>query len=204
MIAAHISSKDETTPTGTGSSWKSIAVELPFDAFDEMQAAVGARSFNLGVNPLAAAEWMDQFGSLLGRTAINALSLLLFVAGVASVVAAMVTRDYWLLLALPVQAAAFYVSQPASPLRKWVTVAGAASIAFFLDFLLNGWITAASLVAYAGLTFAAVRAAAFIASSSYRRVLLSDEATFVCAYQRGACSLRNNRTRQEYIGGKNR
>src|SRR5215475_1332108 len=101
---------------------------FPFDRFDEMQAAIEARSFNVGVDSFAAAA--------------------------ASIVAAVLTGDYLLLLAIPVQAFSFYLSQPSSPIRKWVTVAGAASLAVFLNFLFNRWMTAATLVAYAGLTFA--------------------------------------------------
>jgi hypothetical protein len=53
-------------------------------------------------------------------------------------------------------------------------------------------------VAYAGLTFAAVRAAAFISASAFRKALLSDARLFLAVYERGKCSLRNVRTKQEF------
>jgi hypothetical protein len=171
---------------------------FPFDAFDEVQAAVKARSFNIGVDPLAAAQWAERSGSRAGRTLVTGLSLLIIVAGVAAVVAAISIPNYYLLLAIPVQLASFYLSSSWGALRTYVTVGGAISVAAFLNLLLNGWVTGATLVAYAGLTFAAVRAAAFITSSSFRKALLADEHLFVAAYENGACSLRNAGTKREY------
>jgi hypothetical protein len=171
---------------------------FPFDAFDELQVAVRAKSFNLGVDPLAAAEWTERSGGRPGRTVVAALSVLLLIAGVVSIVAAIATRNYWLLLALPIQALTFYFSQPASPYRRLVTIAGALSIIVFLNLLLNKWVTPATLVAYAGLTFAAVRSAGFVTSAAFRKAMLADEGVFLAAYEQGECSLRNNRTEKEY------
>ena len=154
-----------------------------------MQTAVRARQFKVGVEPLAAAEWSAAFNSRPRRVVITVLSLLLLAAAAASVVVALAIQDYWLLAAMPIQGLAFYVSHPASPIRKWVTVGGVASLIVFVDLLLNHLTTAAALTAYAGLTFAAVRAAAFTANSSFRKALLSDEGLFLIAYSRGACSL---------------
>ena len=130
------------------------------------------------------------------------LSLLLMVAAVASVVAAVLTREYWLLAAAPIQALAFYISHPASPIRKWVTIGGAVSVAVFLDLLLNGEPIAAALAAYAGLTFAAVRAAGYITDSAFRKALAADETLFIAAYSGGACTLRNNQTKKVYYSGE--
>ena len=127
-----------------------------------------------------------------------ALSLLLFVAAIAAAVAAFWLENYWLLAAVPIQALSFYLSQPSSPIRKWMTVIGAASIIIFANLLFNRMTTAATLVAYAGLTFAAVRAAAYIADSALRKALLADERMFLLAYNRRACTLRNNRTKEVY------
>lgn len=171
---------------------------FPFETFDQLQAAVAIRSFNIGVDALAAAEWADRFGTKLSRFVVSGLSLLLVAAALAAVVAGFVTAEYWLLAAAPIQAGAFYVSHPASPIRKWVTVGGAISVAVFLDLLLNGLPIAATLVAYAGLTFAAVRAAGYIANSAFRKALLSDESLFLAAYADGACTLRNNQTKRVY------
>ena len=171
---------------------------FPFETFDQLQAAVAIRSFNIGVDALAAAEWADRFNKELNRFVVSALSLSLVAAAVAAVVAAFVTAEYWLLAAAPIQAGAFYISHPASPMRKWVTVGGAISIAVFLDLLLNGLPIAATLVAFAGLTFAAVRAAGYVANSAFRRALLSDESLFLAAYAGGACTIRNNQTNRVY------
>jgi hypothetical protein len=171
---------------------------FPFETFDQMQAAAAIKSFNIGVDPLAAAEWASRFTSGTRKAVVTALSLLLVTAAVASAVAAMVTNNYWLIAAVPIQTAVFYVSHPASPIRKWITIGGALSVVAFVDLLFNGWVTAATLVAYAGLTFAAVRAAAFITNSSFRKALLKDEELFLAAFASGACTLRNNRTKQVY------
>jgi hypothetical protein len=108
------------------------------------------------------------------------------------------TREYWLFAAAPIQALAFYLSHPSSPIHKWVTIGGAVSVAVFPDLLLNGLPIAAALVAYVGLTFAAVRAAGYITNSAFRKALLSDENLFLAAYADGACTLRNNQTKVVY------
>ena len=171
---------------------------FPFDTFEELQAAVAIRSFNVGVDALAAAKWSDRFNGRVKRALVGVLSLLILAAGIAAIAASFITRDYWLLLGVPIQGVAFYVSHPASPMRKWVTIGGALSVAVFFDLLLNGLLIAATLVAYAGLTFAAVRAAGYISNSGFRRALLSDEELFLEAFAGGACTLRNNRTGRVY------
>ena len=171
---------------------------FPFDNFEELRTAVSKRSFSLGVDSLAAAEWLDKSDLKFKKSVVIALSLLLFVAAIAAAVAALWLGDYYLLAAVPIQALAFYLSQPSSPIRKWITVAGVASIIIFANLLFNRMTTAATLVAYAGLTFAAVRAAGYIADSAFRRALLTDEHLFLLAYNRRACTLRNNRTKEVY------
>ena len=171
---------------------------FPFDTFEQMEVAVRERSFGLGVSSLAAAEWLDTSDLRVKKGAVVALSLLLFVAAIAAAVAAFWLGNYWLLAAVPIQALAFYLSQPSSPIRKWATVAGAVSIIIFANLLFNRLTTAATLVAYAGLTFAAVRAAGYIADSAFRKTLLSDERLFIKAYTHRACTLRNNRTKHIY------
>jgi hypothetical protein len=79
-----------------------------------------------------------------------------------------------------------------------VTLSGAISLAVFINLLLNGLVIAATLLAYAALTFAAVRAASYLTNSSFRRALLSDEALFLRVYASGACTVRNNRTSRVY------
>jgi hypothetical protein len=182
------------------SEWKSVfdIPGFPFESYDQMQAAVAIKSFNVGVDPLAAANWSSRFNGGTRKAVIATLSLLVVSAAAASVVAAILTGNYWLIAAVPLQAAAFYVSHPASPIRKWVTVAGVLSVPAFLDLLFNGWVTAATLVAYAGLTFSAVRAALFMTNSSFRKALLKDEELFLAAFESGACTLRNNRTKRVY------
>jgi hypothetical protein len=171
---------------------------FPFETFEQLQAAVKIRSFNVGVDALAAARWSDNFNTRTRRAVVSALSLLLLAAALTAIVAAFVTNDYWLLAAVPIQAVMFYISHPASPIRKWVTIGGAVSIAAFLNLLLNGLLIAATLVAYAGLTFAAVRAAGYLANSGFRKAILTDERLFLEAYADGVCTLRNNRTGRVY------
>jgi hypothetical protein len=171
---------------------------FPFESFEQLQAAVAIRSFTIGVDALAAAEWADKFNTKLNRFVITTLSLLLVAASLAAIAAAVITREYLLLAALPIVAVSFYVSHPASPLRKWVTVGGAISVAIFFNLLLNGFPIAATLVAYAGLTFASVRAAGYVSNSAFRKALLSDESLFLAAYANGVCTVRNNQTKRVY------
>ena len=180
--------------------WQSVSEipGFPFDSFEELQAAVRIKSFNIGVDPLAAAQWSDRFNSKSNKVLIAMLSGLLILSALAAVVVAFVIGEYWLLAALPAQALTFHISHPASPLRKWVTVAGAASVAIFINFLFNGYVTGATIVAYAGLTFAAVRAAGFISNAAFRKALLADEELFLAAYSDRVCTVRNNRTERVY------
>jgi hypothetical protein len=180
--------------------WQTVAdiPRFPFEDYEQLKAAVAIRSFNIGVNSLAAAAWSERLNTRFKRAVITVLSLLLMLAAIASIVAAFLTGEYWLLAAAPIQAIAFYLSHPASPLHRWVTIGGAVSVAVFLNLLLNGLTIAAALVAYAGLTFAAVRAAGYIANSGFRKALLSDEEMFLNAYGSGACTLRNNQTKVIY------
>jgi hypothetical protein len=180
--------------------WSSVGdiSRFPFEDFEQLKAAVAIRSFNIGVDSLSAARWSEQSNTRIKKAVIAGLSLLLVIAGAASVVAGLVIREYWLLAAIPIQALAFYLSHPASPVHKWVTIGGAVSVAVFLDLLFNGLPIAAALVAYAGLTFAAVRAAGYMSNSAFRKALLSDENLFLAAYSGGACTLRNNQTKVVY------
>jgi hypothetical protein len=59
-------------------------------------------------------------------------------------------------------------------------------------------VAASVLVAYAGLTFAAVRAAGFITGSAFRKALASDEDLFLGAYSERACTVRDNETKRVY------
>ena len=171
---------------------------FPFESFEQLQAAVAIRSFTIGVDALAAAEWADKFNTKLNRFVITTLSLLVVAASLSGIAAAFVTREYLLLAALPIVGVSFYVSHPSSPIRKWVTVGGAVTVAAFLDLLLNGFPIAATLVAYAGLTFASVRAAGYVANSAFRKALISDESLFLAAYSNGVCTVRNNQTKRAY------
>ncbi len=186
--------------------WKSVSdiPRFPFNNFSELRRAVADRDFNLGVDPLAAAEWSESSNTGFKKVLITALSLLLVLAALASLIAAVALGDYWLLFAAPIQVFAFYVSHPASPFRKWVTIAGVASLIVFIDLLFNQFITAATLVAYAGLTFAAVRAAAYVTNSAFRKALLADEDLFLLAYANRACSLREKRSDRIYMNSANR
>ena len=163
-----------------------------------MQAAVAGRRFKIGVDPLAAAEWSESFNTRPKRAIVTTLSLLLLGAAACSVIVALAIRDYWLLAAAPIQAGAFYVSHPSSPIRKWVTIGGVASLIVFANLLLNHLTTEAALAAYAGLTFAAVRAAGFTANSAFRKALLSDERLFLDAYSKGECSLQEKSSERVY------
>lgn len=190
----------EVDSANKATKWKSVSKipGFPFKNFTELKSAVAARNATIGVDPLAAAEWASQSMTALKRTTITALSLLLIIAAIAAVVTAIWTKNYWLLLALPVQAAMFYFSQPGSPISQWVTLGGIALVIVFLEFLLKNSPTSATLAAYAVLTFAAVRASGFITSSAFRKAVLADERLFLEAYAAHACTIRDNDTKKIY------
>ncbi len=172
--------------------WTRVAdiPNFPVDSFEELQRVIAEKKYRLGVDAVTAARWSDQLAGSRKKLLIKLLSLLLIFAGAASVVTALWTHNYWLLMALPIMGVSFYISHPSSRIAKWVTIGGAVSVVVFFNLLLNDLVNEATLAAYAGLTFAAVRAAAFINNASFRNALTSDEALFVMAYENGACSLR--------------
>jgi hypothetical protein len=174
---------------------------FPYESFAGLQQAAAAKKANVGVDPLAAAEWSAEHSRGPARIAVSLLSVLLLAAGAAALVVAVVTRDYLLIAAIPSMAVAFYFSNPGYKYHKQVTVAVAAVVAVFVDMLVNGFVTPAIIAAYAALTFAAVRAAGMLTNSAFRRYLLADEASFLDAFRAGACSLRDNKTEQVYVHG---
>jgi hypothetical protein len=175
--------------------WRAIG---PLKSFADLNRAVSDRKITVGVDPLVAAEWADSHLSRFKKFLIAALSLLLFLAAAAAIVGALWLRNYWLLAALPIQAAVFYLSQPALSFQRWATVGGVALVALFVEFLFSGLITAATLTAYAGLTFAAVRMSGYITGSAFRKALMKDEQLFLEAYEARACSIRDNETKKVY------
>jgi hypothetical protein len=176
-------------------SWRAVG---PFKSFADLNQAVSDRKITVGVDPFVAAEWADAHLSRFKKFLIAALSLLLFLAAAAAVAGALWLGNYWLLAALPIQAAVFYLSQPALSFQRWATVGGVALVALFVEFLLSGMTTAATLVAYAGLTFAAVRMSGYITGSAFRKALMEDEQLFCEAYEARACSIRDNETKKVY------
>lgn len=184
--------------------WSSVAEipGFPFESFEQLQAAVAYRSFSVGVDSFAAARWSETRNGRLNRSLITLLSLVVVLAAIASVVAAFWTGRYLLLAALPIQALAFHFSHPSSPFRRWATLAGVATVILFLEMLLYRLPVAAVLVAYAGLTFAAVRAAGYLNNSAFRKAVVKDEALFLEAYSARACTIRNKETGRVYSAGE--
>ncbi len=175
--------------------WRAVG---PFKTFADLSRAVSGRKITVGVDPLFAAQWAEAHLSRFKKFFVAALSLLLFTAAAASVIGALWLDNYWLLAAIPVQTAVFYFSQPALSFQRWSTVGGVALVLLFIEFLLSGMITAATLTAYAGLTFAAVRASGFITGSAFRKALMKDERLFLEAFDARACSVRDNETKKVY------
>lgn len=182
----------------TGSRSVRDVPDLPFDSFSELQEAVSKKRYNVGVDSLAAAEWSDKSGGRLGRFAVTVLSLLLFAALITAIAASIALENYWLLAAAPIIGVSFYFSHPGGKMQKWVTVAGALSVAVVIDLLLNGLQTAAILVAYGAMTFAAVRMVGYLNNRAFRRALVSDESLFVAAYSNRNCTLKNNESGKVY------
>lgn len=190
----------EVDQVSKAAKWKSVSKipGFPFKSFAELQKAISERKATIGIDPLAAAEWASVSMTGVKRATVTTLSLLLICAAIAALVTALWTNNYWLILALPVQAAMFYFSQPGSPVSQWVTLGGIALVIVFLEFLLKRLPTSATIAAYAVLTFAAVRASGFITNSAFRKALLADERLFLEAYTVHACTVRDNETKKIY------
>ncbi len=188
----------KTSANGKPRNFTSAMKNLPCKNYAELQRAVAEKKFTIGVEPLVAAEWSATNNNQLNKLMIHALSILLILAALASIVVAFAVGNYWLFLALPIQALAFYVSHLDAPFKMWVTLAGVASLIIFLDFLFNQMPTAATLTAYAGLTFAAVRATNSITTSAFRKALAANEELFLEAFTNRACTIRDNKTKKVY------
>jgi hypothetical protein len=194
--------KSATTKAGSNGRLRSFAMQdLPFQNYAELQHAFADKKIGIGVDPLAAAEWSASANKGLNKVLVQGLSMLLIMAAIASIIVAFAVGNYWLLLALPIQALAFYGSHLEAPARMWVTLLGVASLIGFIDFLFNQMPTAATLVAYAGLTFAAVRATSSITNSAFRKALAADEELFLDAFANRLCTVRDNKTKQVYEHG---
>lgn len=191
--------KSATTKADSNGKLRESAMkDLPFQNYAELQRAYADKKIGIGVDPLAAAEWSEGAGNGLNKALVQGLSLLLILAAVASLIVAFAVGNYWLLLALPIQALAFYAAHLEAPYRTWVTLAGVASLILFLNLLLNQLPTTATLVAYAGLTFAAVRATSSLTNSAFRKALAKDEGMFLEAYANRLCTVRDNKSKQVY------
>jgi hypothetical protein len=189
----------QDTKAGANGRLRSLAMQrLPYQSYAELQRAYADKKIGIGVNPLAAAEWSAAAGRRWNQILVQGLSLLLILAAMASVIAGFAVSNYWLLLALPIQVLAFYGAHLDAPYRFWVTLAGVASLIIFLNLLLNQLPTAATLVAYAGLTFAAVRATSSLTNSSFRKALVNDEELFHEAFANRVCTIRDNKTKRVY------
>ena len=169
---------------------------FPFRSFAELRKEIDQKNYSIGVEPLAAAQWSAVYNSGVKKTLVSALSILLIVAALAAIIVAILFENYWLFLALPIQAVVFYLSHSNTSLSLWVTVAGGVSLLVFFDLLLNRLPTAATLVAYAGLTFACVRAANSITNNAFRKALSTDEDLFIETYKNRACTLREAKTKE--------
>ncbi|MEW6129084.1 MAG: hypothetical protein AB1757_18745 [Acidobacteriota bacterium] len=178
--------------------FKKLADALPFQTFAELQQSLKDKKVSFGVDPLAAAEWSAVYNSRVNKIFISSLSVLLILAALAAILVALVTREFRLLLAVPIQIVVFYLANANSAIRLWVTVGGVVSLIFFFNLLLNDMPIAATLVAYAGLTFAAVRASSSLMNASFRKALASSESLFIQSFMAGACTVRNNRTKTVY------
>ena len=189
---------DPTVISEKNHDFRAVSGKLPCENFPELQSAIADKRFGVGVDPYAAARWSAAEGTEFKNFLITSLSILLILAAIAAILVAIVTHNYWLLLAVPIQAAVFYLANSNTAIRLWVTVAGVVSLIFFFNLLLNEMPTAATLVAYAGLTFAAVRASSSLTNAAFRQALVADEALFIEAFMNRACTLRNNKTKQVY------
>jgi hypothetical protein len=181
------------------SDFNAVKGNLPVGNFQELQSAIANKRFAIGVDPLAAAEWSASQATKFKKFFVSMLSILLVLAAIAAIVVAIFTQNYWLLLAIPIQAAVFYLANSNTAIRLWVTVAGVVSLIYFFNLLLNEMPTAATLVAYGGLTFAAVRASSSMTNNAFRKALIANEALFVEAFINRACNLRENQTKAVYV-----
>src|SRR5260370_5920891 len=101
---------------------------FPYGSFAELQQAAARKKANIGVDPLAAAEWSDAHATGVARIAVPFLSVLLVAAGSAALIVALLTHDYLLIAPIPAMAIAFYFSNPGYKYHKQVTVAVAAVV----------------------------------------------------------------------------
>lgn len=186
--------------TLAASKWQRVAdiPEFPFDNFSDLQKALKDKSYSLGIDSLAAANWGTSFTTGLGRSVITLMSLLVCLSILAAPAIALWLKDYWLIAGVPIIAVMFFVSAPDVRGRRVVTVFGVLAVLLAADLWLRELYTLAWLVGFGAFTFIAVRVASYITHTSMRDAITSRENVFLFMYEQASCSLRDNKTGQIY------
>lgn len=171
--------------------------DFPFEEFEQLQEAIEKRHYALGIDPVAAAEWSSRRGGInskFGQAVVTVLSVGLFALGLTCVWEAVASGNYLLLIGIPIVVIGFFISEPSSPIRPFVSAAGFLSVLFFADLILRDRATAAWLVGCFALTFVSVRTVALIHVGRFRNAILGTEPAFLYMYERSLCTLRDKKT----------
>ncbi|MEW6730201.1 MAG: hypothetical protein AB1489_02570 [Acidobacteriota bacterium] len=172
--------------------------DFPFDNFAELQQALSAHHYSLGIDSLTAARLSPTFSSWLGNILIKLLSLLLCASIIAVLTATIWLSNYWLLLGVPIVAVMFVISSPTISGRQLFSIIGGLAILLALDCWLRDLSIAACLFGMAGYTFVAVRLANYITRTSLCEAIAADESIFLYMFERASCTIRDNKTGRVY------
>ena len=187
------------------SKWNSVAdiPDFPFDSFDQLKAALATGMYDLGIDrgrarelyPLIARSFVAQ----LVREQVDAIWIWLALASIAG---ALVLRNFWLLLGIPLAllswwlATALHFPRGRSNSLRWLL--GWLGIIGGIWAFWQGSRVPSCLLATAGIPLVTVGIVYSVSVKAVRSAILESEALFLFLFEKFACTVRDNTTGRTY------
>lgn len=168
-------------------TWKSVAdmPDFPFASFRQLSTSLEQGDSFISVNSITARQWAPSFGKP-GAILLLLLGSLTIVVPVASIVLALVMRNYWLLAGVPISIIGQLAGSPYNSRKKGVlsrfavVLAGLAILA-----LIDGRQTVAALIAIYIISYWGDRSVYGYSVHVLRKIVSKRESLFLYFYQQG-------------------
>jgi len=174
-------------------AWSSVSEVpgLPFKTYEEL---VKSEKHGFAVDPGRGRELAFHLAGRVGRLGLLSLQLLPYVMVAVSIIAALFTGHYRLLLGIPIAVVTFFFANPMNPLKSIVSMGSKiGAILLLLSILSGNWVNA-WLLASAVLTFFGIRR---LYSSSIRVVQAAarrSESIFLWLYFNRICAIQDRQS----------
>lgn len=187
------------------SKWNSVAdiPDLPFESFDQLKEAVSDGTYSLGVDRGRARELYPlatrSFAAQLVHEQVGVIGIWL---AIASIVGALVLRNLWLLLGIPLGLISWWLAtilhfQSGRPGSVAWLVGSFGTIGLIWAFWRASRVPFC-LLTTAVLPFLSVGIVYSVSVKAVRSAILRSEALFLFLFEKHACMLRDNRTGRIY------